>query len=384
MTSSPKREVGKIESYKDGVTQTMNKQDILVMAAARAYPCLTITLPTHRTAPDHRQDPIRLKNLMGEAARRLADEQGKREAAGVLQSLERLAKTIDHSYNLDGLALFVDADVACYYRMPFVLPERVIVDARFFTRDIVYAFNRSPRYWVLALSEQPTRLFAAVRDGLEELTVGSPFPMSHPGRGGARPLPNDPAINASQLRDEHHRSFFRSVDQALGRYLAADLLPVALVGVDRYLAFFREVTSHSTQLITTLTGNHDQTSAHDLGRLVWPLVRESLAAQYTAISFELEAAVGGQRSASTLGEVWRFAQEGRGATLVVEESYHEPATVDQSGFHLLPAGEAGGPAALDDAVDATIATVLEKGGRVVFVDDGTLASHGRITLILRY
>ncbi|NTU79011.1 MAG: hypothetical protein HGA45_06355 [Chloroflexales bacterium] len=362
----------------------MNKQDILALAAARAYPCLTITLPTHRTTPDNRQDPIRLKNLMGEAARRLADEQGKRESAVVLQSLERLAETIDHERNLDGLVIFVSAAVAHAEHVPFTLPERVIVDARFFTRDLVYAYNRSPRYWVLALSEQPTRLFAAVRDDLEELTVGSPFPMTHAGRGGARPLPNDPAINASQLRDEHHRGFFRAVDQALGAYLTADPLPVALVGVDRYLAFFREVTGHSEQIVTTLTGNHDQTSAHDLGRLVWPLVRESLAVRRTAIFSELEAAVGGQRSASTLGEAWRFAQEGRGATLVVEEGYHEPATVDPSGLHLLLDGEASGPAALDDAVDATIAAVLEKGGRVVFVDDGTLAAHGRIALILRY
>ncbi|NTU78395.1 MAG: hypothetical protein HGA45_03170 [Chloroflexales bacterium] len=362
----------------------MNRQDILALAATGGYPCLTITLPTHRTSPDNRQDPIRLKNLIAEAANRLTEELGKREVAAVLRSLEQLAEMIEHQHNLDGLALFVSADLARFHRVPFTLPERVIVDEHFFTRDLVYAYNRSPRYWALALSEQPTRLFEAVRDDLAELTSGSPFPMAHEGRGGARPLPNDPAINSSQLRDEHHRIFFRGVDQALGACLAADPLPVALVGVDRYLAFFREVTGHGDQIVTTLTGNHDQTSAHDLGRLVWPLVRESLAARRAAIFAELEAAVGAQRSASTLGEVWRFAHEGRGATLVVEEGYHEPATLDASGYNLLPAGEAGGPAALDDAVDATITTVLAKGGRVVFVDDGTLAAHSRIAMILRY
>jgi hypothetical protein len=362
----------------------MDRNEILGLTSVSAYPCLTITLPTHRTSPDNRQDPIRLKNLVADAARRLTDELGSREAAPVLRALDELVATVEHRDNLDGLALFVGGEVARFHRVPFTLPERVIVDGHFFIRDLVYAYNRSPHYLVLALSEQPTRLFEATRDDLQERTAGSPFPITHEGPGGARGLPNDPAINTSQLRDEHHRTFFRRVDAALGEALAHDPQPVAVVGVDRYLAFFREITSHGDRIVATLTGSHDQTSPHELGRLVWPLVRDSLAHRRAAIFDELEAAVGGQRCASTLGEVWRFAQEGRGATLVAEEGYHEPATLSATGYTLLPAGEGEGPAALDDAVDAAIATVLEKGGRVVFVDDGSLAAHGRIALILRY
>lgn len=362
----------------------MNRKDISSLASAGSYPCVTITLPTHRTSPDNRQDPIRLKNLVAQAVERLTAELGQREAAPVVRAIEELAGSVDHEHNRDGLALFAGGEVARFVRVPYALPERVMVDGRFFTRDLVYALNRSPRYWVLALSEQPTRLFEATRDDLEELTAGSPFPLTHTGAGGSRGLPNDPAINASQLRDEHHRIFFRKVDEALGAYLADDPLPVAVVGVDRYLSFFREVTSHSDRIVAELTGNHDQTSAHELGRLVWPPVYERLAERRAAIFGELEAAVGGQRTASTLGEAWRFAQEGRGATLVVEEGYHEAAALDESGFHLLPPGDATGPELLDDAVDATVAAVLEKGGRVVFVDDGSLAAHGRIALILRY
>ena len=114
----------------------------------RGYPCLTITLPTHRTAPDNHQDPIRLKNLVRQATERRAGELGKREVAAVVGQLEQLADGIAHDHNLDGLALFVSADLAQGYRLPFALPERVVVEDRFFTRDLVYALNRSPRYWV--------------------------------------------------------------------------------------------------------------------------------------------------------------------------------------------------------------------------------------------
>lgn len=361
----------------------MNRHDIMMLAARHGYPCLTITLPTHRTSPENRQDPIRLRNLTRQAAERLTAEFGKRDAEPLLQALEQLADSIDHAHNLDGLALFVSADLARFDRLPCPLPERVIIDESFFTRDLVYALNRSPHYWVLVLSEQPTRLFEAFRDDLQEVTTGS-FPMFHTGPGGERSLPNDPAINASRFRDEHHRIFFREVDRALTTVLASEDLPVVVIGVDRWLSFFNEVTSNAPKIIATFLGNYDRASGHELGKLVWPTVQEKMAERCAAVLGELAVAVGGQRSASTLGEVWRFAQEGRGATLVVEEGYHEAATLDETGLRLLPAGEGGGPTALDDAVDAVIATVLEKGGRVVFVNDGTLTAHSRIALILRY
>ncbi|MBC8162525.1 MAG: hypothetical protein H7Z42_15045 [Roseiflexaceae bacterium] len=363
----------------------MNRQDIKILALEQGYPCLTITLPTHRTSPDNRQDSIRLKNLVRQAAASITDDLGKRNAETVLSALEQLAETIDHEHNLDGLALFVSANLVHSYRLPFSLPERVIVGESFFIRDLVYAYNRTPHYWVLALSEQPTRLFDAVRDDLEEITTGSSFPLTHTGPGGASRLPGGQGVNRSAYRDDHMRAFMRSVDQALGRYLVADPLPVVLVGVDRWLSFFREVSNNNEYILTTLTGSHDTTSAYDLGQLVWPLAREDLAVRRSAIFGELQTAVGGQRSASTLGEVWRCAHEGRGATLVVEEGYHQAARIDQRGLlQLLPAGEALATTDLDDAVDEVIVTVLEKGGRVVFVDDGTLDDHSRIALILRY
>ncbi|MGQ9927966.1 MAG: hypothetical protein ACUVS4_13975 [Chloroflexaceae bacterium] len=158
----------------------MNRQDILDLAAVRGYPCLTITLPTHRTSPDNRQDPIRLKNLVTEASNRLTEELGKREVAAMLRLLEEATADIDHEHNLDGMALFVNAEMSKRFRLPLTLPERVVVDDTFFVRDLIYAFNRSPRYWVLALSEQQTRLFEAVRDDLEELHSGPPLPNEQP------------------------------------------------------------------------------------------------------------------------------------------------------------------------------------------------------------
>ncbi len=362
----------------------MNRNDIRLLEETRGYPCLTITLPTHRTSPDNRQDPIRVKNLVTQAADRLINELGKREAGPLLERLEALAAEIDYRYALDGLALFVSNDVARKFYLPFTLPERVAVDESFATRDLVFALNRTPRYWVLVLSEQPTRLYEGIRETLEEITEGTPFPMTHSGPGGSAGLPNDPAVNSSQFRDEHHRIFFRSVDEAFKPIMAADPLPLAISGVDRYLAFFREVSGHANAIIAESLGSHDKTSPHELGQLIWPEVQAALAEQRAGVLDELNTAVGGQRSSSTIGEVWRFAHEGRGQTLIVEEDFHYPARVDASGMQLTPADDVEAPDVIDDAVDEVVFKVLSMGGRVVFADNGALAKHDRIALILRY
>jgi hypothetical protein len=58
--------------------------------------------------------------------------------------------------------------------------------------------------------------------------------------------------------------------------------------------------------------------------------------------------------ASTVGEAWRKANEGRGKLLLVEQDYHEAGRLDESRLLLLPVDD---PAALDvipDAVDEVI------------------------------
>lgn len=361
----------------------MNRHDVHLLQQISGYPALTITLPTHRTRPENRQDPIRVKNLVTQAANRLLAEFSKREIEPLLTRLEQLAEIIDYNYTLDGLALFVNRDFARAFHLPFTLKERVMVDESFGTRDLVFAMNRTPRYWTLVLSEKPTRLFEGTRENLIEIQTGG-FPMTHEGPGGELLLPGGIGINKSAYRDERHRQFFRQVDAAFMPFMANDPLPLAVVGVDRFLAFFNEMTNHKTSITTTLTGSHDKTSSHELGKLVWPLVKADLTEKRQQVLLKLDQAIGERKFVSTIGEVWRLANEGRGSLLLVEEDFQFPGRVDETGTHLMPADDPAGPDVIDDAVDEIVEMVLDKQGQVTFVDNGQLEAHQRIALILRY
>ncbi|HHS50835.1 MAG TPA: hypothetical protein ENN07_06940 [candidate division Zixibacteria bacterium] len=361
----------------------MNRHDVTFLQEFKGYPCVTITLPTHRSFPENKQDPVRVKNLVQEAGTRLLGEFSKREAQTVLQRLEALAEGIDYKHLQDGLVLCVSEDFSSAFKLPVTIPERVIIDEDFFTRDLVFALNRSPRYWVLVLSEQPTRLFEACRDDLSEIKDGG-FPIVHEGPGGERPLPGGRGVNIGAYRDDQHRNFFRQVDEALAPFLKFDPLPLVVVGVDRYIAFYKEISAHKDAIMTTLTGSHDKTPAHEIGELVWPLVKANFAEERRQMLEELDNAIGERKYVSTIGEIWRAAHEGRGRILLVEEGFHYPARVDESGLNITAAEDSTAPDVIDDAVDEIIEEILDKGGRVVFMNDGELEAFGRMALILRY
>ncbi len=360
----------------------MNRQEILLLQQMRSVPSVTITMPTHRTSPDNKQDPIRLKNLVVEATHRILKDFSKREVEVVLKRMDDLASSVDHSYNLDGLAMFVSRDFARVVKLPFTLKERVEVGDAFSTRDLVFAMNRTPRYWVLSLSEQPTRLYEATRDDLIEVTDGA-FPMTHDMPGGSTRLPVGEGVNASQQRDRFHEQFFRLVDQEYDKVTKNDPLPLAVVGVDRYLAFFRQVSTKN-DVVAEIRGNYDHMKPHELGKVVWPPVKAALAERRAEVFNQLEAAIGARKYVSTIGEAWRYAHDGRGALLLLEENYHQPARLSEDGMNILLSDKPEDFEVMDDAADVVVEEVLQKGGRVVFVPDGSLAEHGRVALILRY
>jgi Bacterial archaeo-eukaryotic release factor family 3 len=361
----------------------IHRSDLRQLQAVNEYPSVSILAPTHRTAPDKLQDPIRVKNLVAEAKNRLLTEFSAREMEPLFAKLDGLVEGLDFERLLDGLALYVNKDLAQAFTLPFTVTERVVVDPTFATRDLVFTLNRTPRYYVLALSEKDTRLFEGFGATVEEIRGGG-FPMRHEGAGGATRLPGGQGVNTSAQRDEAHRDFFRAVDEKFGAFQAEDKLPLVVAGVDRYFAFFREVSRHTADIAGTLEGNYDASTEHEIAQLVWPIMQTWMTQRRSEALERLDAAVGAQKSSSTIGEVWRMAKEGRGDTLLVEQDFHYPARVDETGLILSPAEDATAPDVIDDAVDEVIEEVMTKGGSVVFVDDVALAQHQRIALILRY
>jgi hypothetical protein len=364
----------------------MRRADVRDLTARENYPSVSILMPTHVAHPENQQDPIRLKNLIEEARGRLAEEVGKRPSWPVLERIEALAEEIDWRANQEGLAIYASDEFADWYRLPFQVEPRVTIDRTFDTREIVYALHRMPRYRVLVLAEQPTRLFEGVGDDLEEVRTGD-FPLERSGAPGVTRRPDAPQMRRSNIREAHLEEFFTEVDNALTRATEGDRLPLILIGTGRAITHFEDVSRNLDDVAVRIEGSHDEANAAAIADLAWPRLQEWLHDQRQAAIDEAGAALGARRLASGLDDAWRAAKEGRGAKLIVEEGYRQPAILQRNGWVLeLIADDdsRAGAAHLDDAIDELIEMVLDKGGEAVFVDEGTLAQYARVALILRY
>ncbi len=357
----------------------ITRKELEKLQSLHQIPALSILLPTHRTSPDNKQDPIVVKNLVDEAKQRLLEEFGKREIDPVFNKLDALVEQIDYRYTLDGLGLYVGPDFAKSYNLAFSLPARVVIDKTFATRDLVYGLHREQSYWVILLSQGSTRLLAGTGETLEEIEDGT-FPIQMTGPGATSPIPFD--ADTSYL-DDRIRRFFQRVDDALAEYIGTDSTSLIVGGVVRQISFFQEVSRYNSAIVGTITGNYDRVAAHDIVPEVLPIMHVARQRQREEALQELEAAVSAQRVVSTVGEAWRLANEGRGKLLLVEKNYHVPAVLDENG-NLNLVDEVGGTEVIDDAVDEVIEAVLAKGGEVLMVDDGSLTAHEGIALILRY
>jgi hypothetical protein len=358
----------------------LTRSELKAIQAHRDYPSVSVLAPTHRTAPSNKQDPIKVKNLVRKAIDRLHGEFTKREVAAVVKNLQELVRQVDWEHTLDGLALFASQEKSAAVSLPFRVKPRAIIDETFATRDLVYSINRAPPYRVLVLSHQ-ARLFDAWTTVLDEHTA-RPFPMAHRGPGGASKLPGGQGINRSAVRDEEHRRFFRTVDDAVAALQKANPLPLVVAGVERNLAFYREVTRQSGAIVGMLAGNYDQTSPSALGKLVWPVFESGATLRRTEALVQLDRAVSAHRHASGIVQVWRAAVGAKCKTLLVEKDFRYPGDVSPEGDRLLPyTGQ--GASALDDAVDEVIERVMDTGGEVFFYEPGDLDVHQQIAGVLR-
>ena len=361
----------------------MNRNEIINLQAIKEYPSVSIISPTHRTFPENQQDVIRVRNLIKEAKNRLTKEFGKRESEVLIRKLDDIADEIDYNNALDGLAIFVNKLKSKIFYLPFKVLERVIIDETFATRDLVFAINRSPRYWVLALSEKPTRLFEGFHDTLNEIK-NDDFPVEYEGPAETESLPGGKDIKNPTYEADQSKSFFRNVDNKFNKYFKEEKLPIGLLGVDKNLAFFKEVASNNEHVITSVSGNYDKLSPHELSKVIWTPVKKKLDEARQKIFERLDNAIRFKKFVSGIDEVWQTAEQGKGETLVVEEDYHVSVKVDPDTQHLILTDKKDQASVIEDAVDEVIEKVIAKGGKVVFVDNDSLEKYSRIAMILRY
>ena len=344
--------------------------------------CVSIILNTHRTAPDNQKDAILLKNLVKEAEDRLLKGEDKKKAKTIIETLEKLATSIDHSYNLESLVLFVNVDkgIAEYMRLPIAVVDRVIIGDTFATRDLLRAIHLNSSYYVLVLSQQKVRLIQALNDEVIK-EFSDIFPIENKEFYTTSGAEASIASRQTQLIAE----FFNRVDKEVNKVRNTNPLPVLICTEEgNYHEYLKIADEKNSIFEMYLNRNRLEEKAGAIVKDAWAMLKEHVVKRNDERKKELDKAVGTGRFLSDVNDIMRAINEGRVQTLFVEQGLFQPAVMENGFINLLGEKDEKPKVMVDDIYNDMIEFNLNHGGEAVFLPKGSLDEFNGFGAITRY
>lgn len=369
--------------------------------------CVSIYMPTHRAGREAQQDPIRLKNLLGEAGKRLSDKGvGRRD---IQKMLEPASKFLQDSYfwqhQSDGLAIFISPNRVRRYRLPLNFAELIDVTDHFHIKPLLPLFTGDGQFYILALSQNVVRLLNGTRDSVSEVDIGQV------GGSLAEAIPSVNHQMSLQLHtsgstggvsgsgsvsfhgqagggDESAKNellrYFRLVSDGLTEFLKGDRVPLVLAGVEYLLPIYKEANTYPNLIDTVIKGNPDLLRADELHKSAWEIIRPHFqAAQEEAVAhYQQLAGQASERVADTLEKIVPAASDGRVETLFVAAGVQEwgvfnPVTSEIEIHDQIESGD-------ESLLDLAVVQTYLKGGIVYAVEPEIVPGGTSAAAVLRY
>jgi hypothetical protein len=272
---------------------------------------------------------------------------------------------------------------------PFPVMEKIIIGPRFDLRDLLFRQQLAIPYYVLQLQEKSAHLYTGNLDQLTEVTTDFPIDLSDdyeydpPSRSTS--LAGDAHVKNFEkdkfsLEKKRTEAFFHQADELLNDYLKEEVLIIC--GTKRSCSSFLNRSRHGSNVISVIHGNY---SAHELAGLAWSAIRSATFEKMLDALGIFEEKTGEGKAESGLVPVWEAVAEGRGRTLLVEKDLQLSAFLDAGFSDQLYLRQPKHPFIhLPDAVSALIESMLDKNGKVVFMENGMLQKYGGVALVTRY
>jgi hypothetical protein len=377
------------------------KSDLDELVAKEARPAVSISMPTHVAGREVRQDPIRLKNLLGEAAARLEGSCRKPEIEALLAPARRLVEDDRFwRHQAPGLAIFLAPGFERVFRLPIAMPEEVLVDNNFRIRPLLPLAEDWGGFWLLAISGSRARLYRGSRwhleewpgldlpDGVDFVAGESEYEETHHGPGPGRqnalaksqPLGDAPP----EARKAELIEFLHRVAAAVEPVVRQHPAPVILAAHPEINGNFRDTAGWDALEPEGIAANPDALGEQELHRRAAAIVAAKVEAARGEALERLHSLIGsGNGKATTIPqETVAAACQGRVDTLFAADIGNLWGRFDDATQRTLVHSA---PAEGDsDLVNHAALMTLRHGGRVIAVGPAELPAPHSVAAILRY
>jgi hypothetical protein len=302
----------------------------------KAPHCVSLYMALDTKGPAARRDTIRLRKLLEDAERRLAERGATRdEIHAILAPARAYTEGPDEWRNgRPGLALFLWGDEIRRYDLPKPTPDVLYVGDAPYIKPLLRDRVPDDRFYVLALSRTDAALWAgdaehlqrieseaiprSVEEALgdEQIDPSIQFRSLGGGVGGGWQMASFHGHGADSDGDRQLHRFLHLVDRGILEVAADRSRPLVLVGVPRNVGAFREVTHYPSLVTSWVSGDPaDIERRSGLHAAVWPIVVPHLRARELEARRRFRTLQSTPRVTTDLEQVLCAAQEGRIETL---------------------------------------------------------------------
>jgi Bacterial archaeo-eukaryotic release factor family 3 len=373
----------------------MDTSNLDLLIGQRGDSCLSVIIPTYKFVALKTLSQAVIKKHIIQATDILMSYHSRhpeKKVDQLLPALEKSAATIETTKYAKGIGLFISPNVNETVYFPFEVKEKISLGRSFELRELLLCRDHLSEFFVLALSKKTIRLFGGNAEALAEVT-NADFPMNYeddyeytkPSRGTSygnaiKSFERDKAT----LSEIRQKEFLSEADNQLTQYVK-DSVPFIVVGATELISNFNQLTKHNSLKADTIVGNFNHNVPAEVSKRLREGKLKCQIAKIESIPDWLENEFGKNLVAEGIESVWKAAEEGNGQMLVVEKDYQCPGYLRSGERHKLFVGPPKGDHEIvPDAVNEVMAKVIEKGGKIVFVENDKLRKFDHIAMHLRY
>jgi len=228
--------------------------------------CVVISLPTHRSFPENKQDDILLKNLAAEAEKNVIHKHGKRDTVKIIETLQSIPDTIKSDYNLDSLHVFISEQTFEVVRLPLKMnTSEVIISDHFDTNYVQKFLDESKEYLILVLGQGGVHIYNALNNHILHEVRNEDFPFAE----NRHYITHADKASDGKKLDHGVKEYFNHVDKAVQLLCRSTGLKTIVVSTPRNYQHLMTVADNTGSYLAHSKINYNDIAMHTLGKQAW-------------------------------------------------------------------------------------------------------------------
>ncbi|RTL56285.1 MAG: hypothetical protein EKK37_17595 [Sphingobacteriales bacterium] len=364
------------------MNKSISPEVMEVINAISYLPSVSVIMPFEpktnlRTALTHK-----LKIAGDKVEQQLFENYDHEKASVVINKLRNLLRNLNYDTDKKSIALYVSPVFEKVFYLDIPAEEKIIIDESFEIRDLVYSKKDFYKYLVLVLSAAWTKIFLVDPKQFIRVKTEAPDNVNAVWNEVPSKIANftDPSSRKEIMLDK----FLKYADEGLGEVLKTMPFPVFVMGTERTIGHFGKITRNARHILDYVHGNYEEATEDEIRIALEPYINNRKRERQLAFIAQLDDAKNAGKLVTGVENIWGEACKKNCRLLVVEKNFTYAAQKISAEI-IVPLSDIGKNGIyIKDVVDDIIEKVLNNGGDVAFVDEGTMGEYAKIALIQYY